>query len=200
MAEMIYQFKILLQGSKPPIWRRIQVPASYSFYDLHVAIQDSMGWYDCHLHEFVMKKPTALSEGRIGIPDDGERGDDGVLPGWETKLLSYFSLSNPKAEYMYDFGDGWAHLITLEKILPAKSDQTYPQCLKGKRACPPEDCGGIWGYADLLEILSDPNHEEHENRLEWLGGEFDSEAFDPKDVVFEDPKDRYKLFQRCVLE
>jgi len=194
MTEMIYQFKILLQGSKPPIWRRIQVPASYSFYELHVAIQDSMGWYDCHLHEFVMKTPTSLMEDRIGIPDDDGWEDDGVLPGWETELLPYFSLENPKAEYMYDFGDGWAHLITLEKILPAQSGQTYPWCLKGKRACPPEDCGGVWGYEGLLDILSDPKHEEYADRLEWLGGEFDSEEFDPKDIVFEDPKDRYKLF------
>jgi len=193
MAKMIYQFKILLQGSKPPIWRRIQVPASYSFYDFHVAIQDSMGWEDYHLHEFVIKNPKALRDERIGIPDE-VLGDDSALPSWETKLSSYFSLENPKAEYMYGFGDGWAHLITLEKILSPQIDQIYPQCIKGKRACPPEDCGGVWGYADLLEILSDPKNEEYNSRLEWLGGGFDADEFDPKAIEFEDPKKRYELF------
>ncbi len=198
MTEIIYQFKILLQGSKPPIWRRIQVPDSYSFYDLHVAIQDSMGWEDYHLHEFVIKNPKNLGEERIGIPgDEGWDGED-TLPGWETKLLSYFSLENPKAEYMYDFGDGWAHLITLEKILTAQINQIYPQCIKGKRACPPEDCGGIWGYADLLEILSDPKHEDYKSRLEWLGGDFNADEFDPKDVEFDDSEKRYKLFSESV--
>jgi len=187
MAEVIYQFKILLQGSKPPIWRRIQVPGSYSFYDLHVAIQDSMGWEDYHLHDFTIIHPETLREDHIGIGED-------VFPGCETKLSSYFSLENPRAEYMYDFGDGWEHLITLEKIIPAEKGITYPRCIKGKRACPPEDCGGIWGYVDLLEILSDPKHEEYESRLEWLGGEFDSEEFKSEDVIFEDPKGRYKLF------
>jgi len=89
---------------------------------------------------------------------------------------------------MYDFGDGWEHLITLEKILSVQDGQTYPRCIKGKRACPPEDCGGIWGYKALLDILSDPKHEEYADRLEWLGDSFDAEEFDPKDVEFEDPE------------
>lgn len=194
MTEMIYQFKILLQGSKPPIWRLIQVPESYSFYDLHVAIQDSMGWLDCHLHHFHMNHPKTLHKKYIAIPDDAGWSDADISASWDTQISSYFSLKNPQAEYVYDFADNWEHLVTLEKILPSEKDQRYPWCLKGKRACPPEDCGGIWGYEDLLDILSDPKHEEYADRLEWLGGEFDSEGFDPKDIEFEDPKDRYKLF------
>ena len=198
MTEMIYQFKILIQGSKPPIWRRIQVPASYSFYDFHVAIQDSMGWLDCHLHHFYMKHPKTLGKKYIAIPDDTGWSDLDISASWDTQISSYFSLKNPQAEYVYDFGDNWEHLVTLEKILPSEKDQIYPRCIKGKRACPPEDCGGIWGYVDLLEILSDPNHEEHKSRSEWLGRDFDADEFDPKAVEFEDPKKRYKLFSECA--
>ena len=197
MSDMIYQFKILLQGSNPPIWRRIQVPDSYSFYGLHVAIQDSMGWEDYHLHEFNIQNPRASGEDNIGIPDDSGWGGD-ILPGWKKKLSYYFSLQNPTALYRYDFGDGWEHLITLEKIFPAEEKTTYPQCIKGKRACPPEDCGGVWGYKNLLEILDDPKHEEYKCRLEWLGDNFDAEKFDPKEVVFEDPKKRLKLLLKSL--
>lgn len=113
----IYQFKITLEGIKPPIWRRIQVPESYSFWDLHVAIQDSMGWEDYHLHEFKILNPKTGIKDNIGLPSD-EGDEETILPGWKTPISSYFSASNKEADYEYDFGDSWDHKVSLEKILP----------------------------------------------------------------------------------
>ncbi|MFQ5794054.1 MAG: plasmid pRiA4b ORF-3 family protein [Candidatus Bipolaricaulia bacterium] len=186
----VYQFKITLEDSKPPIWRRIQVPQTYTFWDLHVAIQDSMGWVDYHLHEFEIIDP-ANGVVRIGIPEGDF--DREVLAGWRQKIADYFSMENRLAGYVYDFGDNWVHKIQLEKILPREKNINYPICIKGKRACPPEDCGGIWGYEELLETIKNPNHEEYEEMLEWLGGEFDPEHFDVKEVSFDDPDKRRKM-------
>jgi hypothetical protein len=187
----VYQFKIALKGIKPPIWRRIQVPETYTFWDLHVAIQDAMGWDDYHLHGFELANPLTGLKQKIGIPD--EVFDRGFLPGWRQKIADYFSMANQSASYDYDFGDDWEHKIQLEKILPRDKGVMYPICIKGKRACPPEDCGGIWGYAELLEIIANPNHEEYEGMLRWLGGEFDPEHFDIKEVCFDDPDKRLKM-------
>jgi hypothetical protein len=178
----IYQFKITLEDIKPKIWRRIQVPENYNFYDLHIAIQNAMGWEDCHLHQFEMKNPKTGFKVVIGT----EECD--VLEE-KAKIAQYFSLENKTVAYEYDFGDSWHHEIILEKILPAETDVKYPTCLAGQRACPPEDCGGFSGYEYLLEIINDPAHEEYEERMEWLGGgEFDPEDFDPKLVKFKDHK------------
>ena len=189
----IYQFKITLEGIKPIIWRRIQVPETYSFWDLHVAIQDAMGWEDYHLHEFEILNPKTGIKDNIGLPTD-DWGDEGnILTGWKTPISSYFSALNKKATYQYDFGDSWDHKVVLEKILPFESGVQYPRCLAGERACPPEDCGGIWGYESLLEIMKDPEHEEYEERMEWLGGEFNPEKFNPDSIQFDDPKVRLKM-------
>jgi hypothetical protein len=176
----IYQFKIILKGIKPAIWRRIHVLGNYNFWDLHVAIQDAMGWYDCHLHQFEMKTHEAF-----GIIIGTEECDELEQ---KAKIAKYFLYPKDKANYEYDFGDGWEHEIVLEKILPAVIGNKYPQCIAGKRACPPEDCGGVWGYEDLLKVIANPRHPEYEERMEWLGGDFNPEEFDPKLVVFEDPK------------
>lgn len=189
----VYQFKITLKEVKPPIWRRIQVPETYSFYDLHVAIQDAMGWSDSHLHQFEMNDPSSGNEVEIGIPDEDFADESETLPGWKQKIADYFSLKNPKAEYVYDFGDNWEHIVQLEKILPREEKVSYPVCIDGKRACPPDDCGGVWGYMNLLETISNPDDEEYEDMIEWLGGEFDPEQFDPDDVFFDDPTERKKL-------
>lgn len=189
--ERVYQFKITLSNAKPPIWRRIQVPETYSFWDLHVAIQDAMGWKDYHLHEFKTVNPSTGLIEDVGIPDGDY--DDEVLPGWKRKIADYFSLENPSADYMYDFGDSWEHKIQLEKIISREKNVNYPVCIKGKRACPPEDCGGVRGYDDFLEIIKDPGHEEHEDMLNWIGGEFDPERFDIKEVRFDDPDKRRKI-------
>ena len=192
--DQVYQFKITLKGTKPPIWRRILVPETYTFWDLHVAIQDAMGWEDYHLHEFTLLSPKTGRKVKIGIPSD-EDVDYGweVLAEWNQKIAHYFSSENSKADYVYDFGDGWEHSIKLEKILPRETGVAYPRCIGGKRACPPEDCGGIGGYAEFLEAIGDPANELHEDMLDWVGGSFDPDDFDPNDVEFEDPDSRFKL-------
>lgn len=192
--DQVYQFKITLKGTKPPIWRRILVPETYTFWDLHVAIQDAMGWDDYHLHEFTLLSPKTGRKVKIGIPSD-EDADFGwkVLADWNQKIAHYFSSENSKADYVYDFGDGWEHSIKLEKILPRETGVAYPRCIDGRGACPPEDCGGIGGYAEFLEAIGDPANELHEDMLDWVGGSFDPDDFDPNDVEFEDPDSRFKL-------
>ena len=191
-SKNLYQFKITLKHIRPPIWRRIQVPDNYSFWDLHVAIQDAMGWFDCHLHAFLVQNPKTGKNEEIGIPEDTPFENQEILPGWEHKIGPYFTLENNKALYIYDFGDDWQHEVKLEKIIPHKEGVRYPVCVTGKRACPPEDCGGIFGYEDLLETLSDPDHEEYEETLEWLGGDFDPDHFNVSEVVFDDPEKRFE--------
>jgi hypothetical protein len=186
--DKVYQFRIELQEIKPPIWRRIQVPETYTFWDLHVAIQDSMGWTDTHLHEFVIKNPKTGRKVNIGLPD--EEFDRKVSEGWKKNIADFFSLQNSKAEYTYDFGDDWLHIVLLEEILPRRKDVKYPLCVDGARACPPEDCGSSHGYEDFLSIIMDPDHEEHDSMLEWAGGEFHPEHFTCADVVFDDPAER----------
>jgi len=189
--DQVYQFKITLRDIKPPIWRRIQVPETYTFWDLHVAIQDAMGWSDYHLYEFEMVDPSTGLKVNIGIPDE-DFGRE-ILPGWKQKIADYFSVENRSADYTYDFGDNWEHIIKLEKILPRDKNIDYPICIAGKRACPPEDCGGIWGYENFLEIINDPDNEEYEDMIEWVGGEFDPEHFDVKEVSFDDPDKRRRI-------
>lgn len=191
-VESIFQFKITLKGSKPPVWRRIQVPETYSFWDLHVAVQDSFGWLDCHLHNFEIVNPRTGESEEIGIPDEDGWGSEEILAGWTRKISNYFSEGNKKAGYTYDFGDDWRHDVRLEKILPRDPDVKYPVCTGGKRACPPEDCGGVWGYEEFLEIIMDPGHEQHDEMLEWVGGDFDPEYFDSSEIQFDDPEERRK--------
>ena len=189
--ENVFQFKITLTGSKPPIWRRIIVPEDYTFWDLHVAIQDSMGWTDTHLHEFEITNPKSGKKESIGIPD--KEYDRKVLEGWKRKLSDYFTDINKKANYIYDFGDNWNHSIVLEKILPRETKAKYPICIGGDRSCPPEDCGGIWGYEEFIEAIMDPKHENYHQYIEWAGGNFNPEHFNVKAVIFENPKKRLKL-------
>ena len=171
----VYQLKITLKGSKPPIWRRVQVASNTTLSELHKIIQVAMGWWDSHLHQFIIHGEN------FGIPEPdfdfmevtSERG---------TKLSGVISDEKDKFIYEYDFGDSWEHVILVEKILPPDPNISYPICLKGKRACPPEDCGGIWGYNGFLEAIQDPDHPEHDDMLEWVGGEFDSEAFSLDEV------------------
>lgn len=197
--KMVYQFKITLKDTKPPIWRRIQVTSKYSFWDLHVAIQDAMGWTDCHMHEFTVKYPLSRSEFCFGVPDEESdfELDKTTLPGWKHKISKYINLMHPTCEYIYDFGDNWRHKVELEDILPVEEGVIYPRCLKGKRACPPEDCGGPWGYQELLEVLSDPDNGEYEDSKVWIesfkGWPFDPELFDPEEVEFSNPKERFEM-------
>ena len=150
----VLQFRIQLRHIEPPIWRRIVVPAEYSFWDLHVAIQDAMGWLDCHLHAFRLRHPDGEVT-LIGIPDpEPFEGDPLYLEGWQVRVAPFFTDIGDRAEYEYDFGDGWEHDVVLEQVSPRVAKARYPQCLAGERACPPEDCGGPHGYHELLTLPS----------------------------------------------
>ncbi len=190
----VYQFKISLQGISPLIWRRILVPESYSFWDLHVAIQDAMGWLDYHLHLFRIRQKRAHSEIEIGIPnEDRFEGENEILPGWEIPIADYFYDVGSACIYEYDFGDDWKHEIILEGIQLQEKDEKYPKCIGGAQACPPEDCGGIGGYIGLLEVISDPENEEYEEMITWLGGKYDPSNFSPDRVKFDNPRKRWKM-------
>jgi hypothetical protein len=167
----IYQLKITLRGAKPPIWRRVQVPSEFTLAQLHQVIQAAMGWYDGHLHEFDING-QAYGQPMTEIDFVDIKSENALC------LNQFVPGEKYKFSYMYDMGDGWEHQILVEKVLPPAPDVRYPVCIKGKRACPPEDCGGIWGYADFLDAIQDAKHPEHEEMLEWVGGEFDPEAFD----------------------
>jgi Plasmid pRiA4b ORF-3-like protein len=184
--EKVYQFKLTMKGITPQIWRRIQVPENYTFLDLHYAIQSVMNWEDYHLHEFEMLNPKIEKLERIGTKSDDfeDFGDGPLIPEKKAKISNYFTLENKFALYTYDFGDNWQVRVQLEKILPKTEGIEYPICTDGKRAAVPEDVGGIGGYEDMLEILKNLEHEEYEDTIKWLGGDFDPEYFDPKDISF----------------
>ena len=195
--QLIYQFKITLQEIEPAIWRRLQAPAKYTFWDLHVAIQDAMGWLDYHLHEFRVRRPHQRKMVEIGIPDDEGIGNATLL-GWEIPIRDVFTEPGQTALYAYDFGDGWRHDVLLEGILLKEKGAAYPTCIAGERACPPEDCGGIPGYYQLLDILRNPRHPDYRETMEWLKGHaknddpYDPNAFDLGQVRFDDPKQRWR--------
>jgi Plasmid pRiA4b ORF-3-like protein len=176
-ARLVYQLKITLRGvSKPPVWRRVLVPGGITLRDLHDVIQLAMGWEDDHLHVFSTGWQDFGPPGNgLGFADDGRVLLSQVLAGPGDRL-----------RYTYDFGDDWEHDIVVEEIGPAAPGELVPSCVTGKGACPPEDCGGPWGYAVLKEVLANPAHEDHLNLLQWLGlgaGEdFDSKEFSAVDV------------------
>jgi hypothetical protein len=209
----LYQLRITLNGTKPPIWRRVAVPPEITLGQLHEVIQIAMGWTDSHLHHFVLRdkslKPSkdemaqamrSMLEGdddaadavfsrvrgeRYFVPKQTPFGDPTELDGQDEDAVTLAEVC-PKVKskliYEYDFGDGWQHTVEVQKIVEPEPGVEYPVCLAGKKACPPEDCGGVWGYYDLLETVANPKHENHDDMLEWLGDDFDPEAFDLGEV------------------
>ncbi|MCX6713966.1 MAG: plasmid pRiA4b ORF-3 family protein [Candidatus Vogelbacteria bacterium] len=194
--DQVFQLKITLDNSTPRIWRRLLISKNASFFDLHVAIQDVMGWFDSHLHGFSISSkdrniaPTVIQFPNPELDDDFAMRD--VRDERLEKILNYFDVSIRQCKYEYDFGDGWVHTILFEKELPLELGIKYPKCLAGKNACPPEDCGGVWGYEEKLEIIKNPEHSEYEDIIEWLGvddpSEFDPTKFDIRDIEFRDAK------------
>jgi hypothetical protein len=166
----IYQLKVTLKSIRPPIWRRILITSDTRLGKLHRILQVVMGWTDSHLHQFV------VGGAYYGIVDP-DFGMD-VRSERTVPVSRVLQVPKEKIVYEYDFGDGWEHELLLEKVLAPDPAMRYPVCLTGKRACPPEDCGGIWGYAELLDVLATPEHPEHKDMLMWVGGAFDPEAFD----------------------
>jgi len=173
-SSSIYQIKVTLKGTKPPVWRRFQVPSNLNLFQLHEILQTVMGWEDYHLFLF------NIGGQEYRQPD--LEFDSDLTDAKSVKLKHVYKGPNTKFVYVYDFGDNWEHEIRIEKEVPSESGTRYPICLTGKRACPPEDCGGVWGYADLLKVIQDPSHPEYEEMMEWLGGEFDPEEFELEEI------------------
>ncbi len=173
----VFQLKVTLKGTKPPIWRRVLVDASSTLGQLHEVIQAAFGWWNSHLYEFEFGRT------RYGLPDP-----DGFHFGPPTRdarkaRLEQVADAGSSFTYTYDFGDNWEHKVTVEKALDASPVASLPACIDGRRAGPPEDCGGVWGYEELLAILANPSHPQHAERAEWAtawgGAGLDPDAFDP---------------------
>jgi hypothetical protein len=165
----VYQLKITLLEVNPLVWRRIQVRGDTYLDELNLMIQAAMGWQNCHLHRFIINKKEYA---RFDPEDPSTRS------AVKYRLQQLVRRPGVRFQYIYDYGDYWVHEIAVEEILPSQPDGHYPVCLTSERHCPPEDVGGTIGYEDFLEAIRDPEHEEHERYLEWVGGEFDPEDFD----------------------
>ncbi|MEV0805563.1 plasmid pRiA4b ORF-3 family protein [Micromonospora sp. NPDC050200] len=172
----VYQLKVSMRGAKPPIWRRLLVPADISLARLHATIGAAFGWHGGHMHVF----ETAYGDFGRADRELGHRA------GGSVTLEQVAPEVKDKFRYTYDFGDDWVHDILVEKVLAPDPSTDHPRCIGGKRAAPPDDCGGIWGYQELVEVLADPAHPEHDERLEWLGladaSQFTPDTFDLEEV------------------
>lgn len=178
-AERLYQFKITLLESQPPIWRRIRVK-NCTLDKLHEYIQTAMGWTNSHLHEFEI---NGERYGDLELLDDGFE-DFHCVDSTLTKISEIVPKDGSRFQftYEYDLGDDWQHEVIFEGCLKAKKGSRYPLCVEGERACPPEDVGGVWGYAEFLEAIADPKHEQHDDFVEWAG-DFDPEEFDAEETT-----------------
>ncbi len=174
----ILQLKIVIMGTRPPVWRTILIENTATYADLHDAIQHSFGWTDSHLHEF-RSRNTTIGRHHKELDEPENRAD---FDSKKTMLLQFLEKPGDKIDYNYDFGDDWQHKIRLEKIIPHKKGQKYPVCIGGAMACPPDDCGGIYGFEDFKKAVSDKKHPEHKEMLEWAGGYFDPEEFSVEDA------------------
>lgn len=172
----IYQIKVTLTGIKPPIWRTLLIPSTITLDNLHIVLQIAMGWTNSHLHQYVSGHEI------YSLPDDEFDYDFEIKDESQFKVSQLLKKEKDTLQYEYDFGDGWLHKIVLEKILPFDTSTVLPRCIRGKRNCPPEDCGGVWGYNELLETLQDPSDPEYQELTEWLGEEFDPEYFNIKEI------------------
>ncbi len=163
----IVRLKITLKGSKPPIWRRLLIPAAMRLDQLHCILQVAMGWEGGHLHAF------DIGGRSFGDPHEADdvSNEARMTPGgvWRSGVRRF--------TYTYDFGDDWEHAIDIEGVEKPATGQQYPACTSGKRNCPPEDCGGIYGYMESLSVIADPAHPNYENTIELFGEDFDPEAF-----------------------
>jgi hypothetical protein len=166
----IFEIEIVLEDVRPPVRRRVQVPGEVSLAVLHEVVQLVMGWTNSHLHEF------EVGGARYGMPDPDWEVHD-VTDESKVKLFGLVGQGD-QLGYVYDFGDNWAHTLTVEKITAPEPGVRYPRCVSGRGACPPEDVGGPWGYDEFQTVLADPSHPEHDERLEWAGGPFDPHRFD----------------------
>lgn len=171
VSATVFQIKVTLRGIRPPIWRRLRVPSTLTLGQLHQALQIAMGWTNSHMHQFCVGRQY------FGVPDPDDLWNAPTIS--ERKIrLDQIAQATARFTYEYDFGDGWTHDILIERAEPAVDAASDRICTDGRRACPPEDCGGPHGYADFVEAVSNPKHPEHDERLEWIGDEWQPEAFD----------------------
>jgi len=190
------QIKIVLDGVEPEIWRRFVVEDYLSFHDLHKVIQRVMGWTDYHAYMFTVGRTLIEGVGGdMGFAVDTmwrsfKFGNKKALPAAKTKVWEMLDKEGMTFSYVYDLGDMWQHSVVVEKIMPFE-ERDYPVILDGARACPPEDCGGVHGYRELLEIQKDKSHPLYQERImRWLGRPFDPEYFDPagRKAAFQEKK------------
>jgi hypothetical protein len=180
----VYYLRVTLEDSKPAIWRDILVPSDLTLEALHYVIQTVMGWENCHGHQFIAEKVLYTNEtDHINTDDDYGLLDIEELEKQDRNEKKYTVAQLLTKEdaiiiYEYDLGDSWTHQIELKKILPIDANAHQPRCIKGEKACPPEDCGGIWGYTDMLESLQNPENPEDTQILTWFGENFNPAHFD----------------------
>jgi len=170
--EQIYQIKVILKNSRPRIWRRFKVAANTTLYRLHQILQVVMGWENYHLYEFV------IDGIHYGEPEEELGVELEVKDAKRAKLSQVVAGEKAKFIYIYDFGDYWRHEVFVERILPREAGVRYPVCIEGENACPPEDCGGIWGYHDMLKAIQNPDDAEYDELRGWIGEGFDPKRFD----------------------
>jgi len=169
----VYQLLLELDEVEPRVWRRLWVPDTLTMAKLDRVIQTAMGWTNSHLHEF------EVDGKRYGIPDDEGIYETPTLDDRRHKVGAVLGESVSGFRYTYDFGDNWRHTVTVEnRLLPDESFNTWPVCIAGQNACPPEDVGGVGGYSEFLEAIADPSHDEHAAMWQWSGGPFDPAGFD----------------------
>lgn len=181
----VFQLKVTLRDTRPAVWRRVLVDGSSTLVHVHEVIQAAFGWWDYHVHDF------EIDGSNYGVPDPDD--DDWGIPTIDESGVRLDSIAGPGSRYLYryDFGDNWRHDVVVEKVLPTDGSMEVPACVDGRRACPPEDCGGTGGFRDLLAILANPGHAEYRERREWMGRDYDPDAFDPSE--FEDNRRSAKL-------
>jgi hypothetical protein len=171
LPNSVYQLHISLNGIEPVIWRRIQVLGRVSLYKLNRIIQESMGWKNSHLNFF------KINDIEYEVKYDNLDEIPQALDEKEFKLCQVVQAENIRFTFLYDFGDEWEHSVLVEKILPKEPDVKYPICIDGKRACPPEDCGGPPGFAEFVEAVRNPYHEDHQVMIQWVGYKYDPDEF-----------------------
>jgi len=173
--ESVYQLKVTLLYSQPPIWRRFQVKSAVTLQRLHRILQVVMGWTDSHMHGFRVPQPGQRGARRQFLPIEGADEKS-------TRIADLLRRPKDRVIYEYDFGDGWEHEIVLEDVVARSPAARYPNVLSGQGACPPDDVGGIFGYYHFLEAIKDPKHPDHEDMVEWGGEDFDPARFDVQAV------------------
>ena len=173
----IYRLKVTLEETEPMIWRRILVPSNVSLHRLHLILQEIMGWTNSHLYRF-----------KVGAKEYGEPDPDNefykldLINSKRVKLGQVITVKGSAFEYEYDFGDGWIHNLIVEDISEPVTGAMYPICLDGERACPPEDCGGPYGYSRLLGIMVNPRHKEYGDIIRWIGSDFQPAMFNTEEA------------------